>query len=321
MALLKYKMNLKKIRIFIIIISITSLIVLIFYLYTNRNNRSNNHIYLNNNSNIHKKQEVQDLVIVETKGSDISFNMLPIIPEKYNDHEYKNRVIQEKIKRLTGAINNNNDENPQTDDKDKRSDRIKIIIPNVHIFYYAPVKWYRSDSIFNYNTFSRVYDNNNSNTIQSKNPQSDHLNIAFYPEKGLYTTTEHILKQHFRDIQNIGVGVVVLNWVPSFSEIYLKQIFFFAKKFSLYISIQIDNYPDRTIESIRNNIKYFIDNYGDDLSLNRIFILSKRQYLPIFYIKDAFMLGDTEWRRFTTKNGILSIRDTHYDAILIAHIR
>lgn len=212
-----------------------------------------------------------------------------IIPEKYNEHEIKLRIMKDKVKSLMSKVK----ENEKHDFKEANS-----LVNNVHIFYYAPVQWYKSTSQLN-----------SSSSVNN-------LNINFYPQLGLYNTTIDVLKNHFQDIKNTGVGVIALNWFKNFPHNLLNNIFSVANSFNLKISIQIDEYPDRTVDSIRNDVKYFYSNFGLNQGLNRVFVVSKNLYLPLFYIKETFTLGEFDWTRLLSKNGDISIRN-EYDGIFL----
>lgn len=212
-----------------------------------------------------------------------------IIPEKYNEHEIKLRIMKDKVKTLMSKVK----EDDKLDFKESDS-----LINNVHIFYYAPVHWFKSTSHLN-----------GSSSVSN-------LNVNFYPQLGLYNTTIDVLKTHFQDIKNTGVGVIALNWFKSFPHNLLNNVFSVANSFNLKISIQIDEYPDRTVESIRNDVKYFYSNFGLNKGLNRVFVVSKNLYLPLFYIKETFTVGEVDWTRLLSKNGDLSIR-SEYDGIFL----
>jgi glycoprotein endo-alpha-1,2-mannosidase len=98
----------------------------------------------------------------------------------------------------------------------------------------------------------------------------------------------------------------------------VKLIFRAANEFDLKISIQIDEYKDRTVESVRQNLKYFIDHFNG--SLIHFNVLSKKKSLPIFYIKDSYKIDPNEWKKLLSKSGQLTIRGTAYDAIAIGHV-
>ena len=99
----------------------------------------------------------------------------------------------------------------------------------------------------------------------------------------------------------------------------LPNIFELARtQTNIKISIQIEDYEDRTIESIRNDIKFFIDNFNS--GLHKLYSIKHTRLMPVFYIKSSFLIKDSDWKKLTTKGGLLTIRSTYYDSLLIGHI-
>ena len=86
----------------------------------------------------------------------------------------------------------------------------------------------------------------------------------------------------------------------------------------LKITIQIGNYQDRTVESIRNNIKFFVDNFTTNPSFLKVYSMRRQKSLPIFYVKNAEQVKD--WSKLLAHNGIITIRNTIYDSLILAHL-
>lgn len=91
-----------------------------------------------------------------------------------------------------------------------------------------------------------------------------------------------------------------------------------SKQNEVKIAIQIGDYQDRTIESIRNNIKFFVDNYTGNPSFFKVHSVRKQRALPMFYVQNAERIKD--WGKLLTKNGLLTIRDSNYDSLILAHL-
>lgn len=183
-------------------------------------------------------------------------------------------------------------------------------VPNIHIFYYLPIKWYAAEN----------------HTIYS-------LNTVYYPKRGLYnySTVEHakrILYEHFDDIRMCGIGTVVVCWEPSNEKLndLLPTIFHLITSMNkerntesqLKIAIQIGNYQDRTVESIRNNLKFFVDNFTSNPSFLKVYSIRRQKELPIFYVKNAEHVKD--WSKLLASSGIITIRNTKYDSLVLAHL-
>jgi hypothetical protein len=183
-------------------------------------------------------------------------------------------------------------------------------VPNVHIFYYLPIKWYAAE---NHSVFQ--------------------LNTVFYPKRGLYNYSnieyaKRILREHFEEIRLCGIGTVIICWEPYNEKLndILPIIFHLVTKMNkeshednqLKLTIQIGNYEERTIESIRNNIKFFVDNFTNSPSFLKINSLRRQKTLPIFYVKDAEHVKD--WSKLLSPKGIITIRNTNYDSLILAHL-
>lgn len=305
MSLLNFKFTIKSMKLLICFIGVSSLLLLMFCLYTTLNT----------------PEKVVPPLIPGADQQVISYELLrsqkaALVPEKYNEHEVKSRIIREKIKRLAGGVGKNGELSTPA-----RRNRTIALNRNIQIFYHAPVAWYKEHpTVPADRVVSRLTGNGSAVSFRLNEDQV--INVAFYPKRKLYNTTESIVREHFNDIQNCGAGVVVLVWHPSFNEGLLRAIFKTAAIHNLKIAIEILEYPDRTIESIRNNVKYFVDLFGKDQgsTLSYFRVLSKKRDLPIFYIRKAYQIVDADWMRLLGRNGILTIRGTNYDAIVLAHI-
>uniref|UniRef100_A0A182JRX0 Uncharacterized protein n=1 Tax=Anopheles christyi TaxID=43041 RepID=A0A182JRX0_9DIPT len=301
--------SIKSIKLFVCLIGVTSFLLLIFCLYTTISTPEKEVAPLSL-----PNDGYQNVVSYELRRSQT------IVPEKYNEHQVKTRIIRDKIKRLVG----NGNPNTATVPPSEHRNRTFALNRNVQIFYHGTVAWYKprpthpsSDRLI-----ARIYENNSVSFKPSDEPV---INTAFYPKRRLYNTSETIVREHFNEIQNCGIGTVVLGWQPNFSEYLLRTIFKVAEQYDLKIAIEILEYTDRTIESIRSNIKYFLDGFGKgpagtSSTLSYYNVLSKKRELPLFYIRKAYRITDPEWKRLLSRNGILTIRGANYDAILLAHI-
>lgn len=235
-----------------------------------------------------------------------------VLLEKYNDFEVKGRMLREKIKMLqSNSVDHIPSMNGDTFTALNRSTK------NIHIFYSDPVQWYRP-----YNT-SIVRDS--SATIEI-----NELNSVFYPMLGVYTTTNKILEHHFNNIKRLGINVIILTWKPSLNSPVesidlLKGLLNFVKKYfdsEIQVALEIDSYPGRTVESIRNILTILHMEYlWSHPALYRVHVSSKNGFLPMVYIREAYQISDEEWHKIFSLRGIGSVRNTIYDAVFIGHVR
>jgi glycoprotein endo-alpha-1,2-mannosidase len=321
---LKHIVGLKLKRIFVLLICATGFFVVVYVIY--HSNHKHELPGLVDSNVVYRKSQVYEAKTWPSDGRQVG----GIVPEKYNEQEVRMRIIQEKVKRLTSTSNENRrvaaakhkkkgGGNKATGGKnqakaDEELDNEKYFVRHVQIFYYAPVAWYKLDT--RHSHFKRVYDNN---TVLYKSDEL--LNIAFYPERGLYDASgKKVFHEHFQEIRATGVGVIILSWTPLMPKHLLSTIFMIAHQYDLRVAIQIEDYAARTVDSVRLDMKFLIDHYGNHLGLERMFVLEKQKYLPIFYIRDAYLIADADWRKVAARTGSLSVRDTMYDALLIAQI-
>jgi hypothetical protein len=232
-----------------------------------------------------------------------------LVPEKYDEKVIKNRIIREKIKMMS----ENTFEKVQhkiardtftTDETHLISNKT---VSNIQIFYYLPVRWFSDDD---------------ERTMQT----------VFFPRRGFYNYSNElfarqIIEDHFNEIRICGIGVIILHWDPNNTQLnnLLPLIFQVAsdinEKFpqsKIKIAIQIANYPERTIESVRNNIKFFVDNFTSNPSFFKVYSIKNHKLMPIFYMNQAESVKN--WGKLLNKNGQLTIRHTNYDSIVIAQL-
>lgn len=224
--------------------------------------------------------------------------------QQYNDRyinaDHQNYVLRNKIKRLT-AHRLQNDDAIQLINATKKLP--KHSAQNVHIFYTIPVVWNRL-------------------LLSHDQQQQRQQTTAFYPMLGLYATDNQTIRHHFKNIAKIGVGVVILSWSSEqIQEQLLAYLFDEATQHDIQIAIEIDNYPNRTVHTIFNDIQYFYKEFGQHQSLYKVYVSSKDKYLPMFYIKSIDSQSGSDWKQLFSPNGEMTLRSDLHDAVFIGHIR
>lgn len=179
-------------------------------------------------------------------------------------------------------------------------------IRNIHIFYTFSVEWFDS------------FDHSN---VSSQNHIKQPPNTAFYPLYGLYTSNNKTLRYHFEKIKSLGASVLIITWSPSFQKHRLHQIFKEIEKFNLQIAIEIDDYPNRNVSTLFDDVQYFFDEFWHHGGFYKVFSSSKNKYMPMFYVKNIDTISNKDWLKLLASNDILSIRNSHRDAVFIGHIR
>lgn len=315
MNLKKCLLEVKVLKLLIIFGALSTIIVLaIYYLSSNNydtNGKYNHPLITSNgliNENIERTMEPISIKLPLT-GSRLLY-------EKYNQGEFRSRSIREKIKRLTS--NNINSGAMQLN----VTKAAKFSTKNIHIFYSIPVNWYQTNNS-QYQTEAPTMAETNGeirqlNSMQIKRHQP---NIVFYPMLGLYKIDSKILAHHFENIKKLGTAVLIVTWSPAFQKYLLQYLLDELYKYDLQMTIEIDDYPNRTVNSIFNDLDYFYKEFWFHNAFHKVFMLSKNKYLPMFYIKNSDLLPATEWTKLLSDNGVISLRRSLHDAIFIGHIR
>lgn len=236
-----------------------------------------------------------------------SKSKLQFIRSLHQNHQYNDRadadqrnsyVLRNKIKRLT-AHRLPNDDAIQLINATKKLP--KHSAQNIHIFYTIPVVWHR---------------------ILSHEPNNKRQTTAFYPMLGLYVADNQTIRHHFKNIAKTGVGVVIISWSSEqIQEQSIAYLFDAAVHFDIQIAIEIDNYPNRTVHTIFNDIQYFYKEFGQHQSLYKVYVSSKDKYLPMFYIKSVDSQSGSDWKQLFAPNGEMTLRSDSHDAVFIGHIR
>lgn len=231
------------------------------------------------------------------------------IQSLHQNHQYNDRndadhpnayVLRNKIKRLTAYRAQNNDDAIQLINATKKLP--KHSAQNIHIFYTIPVVWNR--------------------IVSSHEPTTKRQTTAFYPMLGVYAADNQTIRHHFTNIAKTGVGVVIISWSSEkIQEQTIAYLFDEAVHFDIQIAIEIDNYPNRTVHTIFNDVQYLQREFGQHQSLYKVYVSSKDKYLPMFYIKSIDSQSGSDWKQLFSPKGEMTLRSDSHDAVFIGHIR
>lgn len=230
----------------------------------------------------------------------------------YKPSPQKKRFIEEKIKRLTGNSLNSESQQLNVPKSAKHSTR------NVHLFYSIPVDWFKSNE--SNNSLEKSKSLREMRHLGSSVPNRSDPNTVFYPFLGLYSVDAKTLAHHFENIKNLGIGVVVVTWRPTFQKFLLLQLLDELQRHQLQLAIEIDNYFNRTVLSIFNDIEYFHSEIWNHEAFYRVYFAKKRRLMPMFYVRKVSSLPSTEWSQLLTPNGHHSLRRSMHDAVMVGHI-
>lgn len=259
-----------------------------------------------------------------------------ILLEKYNEYDVKTRLLRDKIQRLTA----NSFIGLHADDAEQYHHHQSMVaaaapLPrqnestrHVHIFYSAPVRWATSKN----GTTIHLRTGDDIGATETNSLEVHTLNSVFYPLLGLYTITTKILEQHCRNIEQLGIDVIVVGWRPSAGLEIIRHILNYVKKYHsrrLSIAIEIDIISDATTTPQNSGSSAVRDSFEllhrefiwSHPSLYRVFVQSKDLWLPMVYIREVYAAEPEPIAWTQLFKGPASIRGTNLDAVIIGHVR
>ncbi|XP_054271780.1 glycoprotein endo-alpha-1,2-mannosidase isoform X2 [Macrosteles quadrilineatus] len=199
----------------------------------------------------------------------------------------------------------------------------------IHIFYQVGFRNIEMDnewSGWNHDfVFNKIKKDSklNSRESPSHNPP---INIAsnFYPLLGCYSSKDpNIINTHFKEIRDIGIGVVVVSWLPLQQEKsnvdVLALLLDVAEKYGLKIALHIEVYVGHNVSDVFKTTQLIIQKYSNHKNFYKL--LKNGKHLPVFYIFYSYRFPVEEWKERLASDGELTVRGSSYDAIFIGHLR
>jgi glycoprotein endo-alpha-1,2-mannosidase len=205
---------------------------------------------------------------------------------------------------------------------------------SIQAFYYP---WYDSP---NYNNDSYLHWNHEYLPNWDKHDQHvyptghhippDDIGSWFYPKLGPYSSRDPaVIDQHMKWMSSAGIDVAVVSWMPisetpkgdySWDSI-IPLLLNASEKYRMKLAFHLEPYNSRTPETVRNDIIYLIEKYGNHSAFYRATPKNKTsttsKELPMFYVYDSYQISKDDWYRVTNINGSNTIRGTPYDSLLI----
>lgn len=199
---------------------------------------------------------------------------------------------------------------------------------NVHIFYYP---WYGNPASDggSYYHWNHEYLPHWNKDKAAEWPRGKHvppgdIGSNFYPKLGCYSSRdESVINQHMAWIRSTNVGTVVVSWYPpgqadsqgrsweQLTPILLDT----AEKYQLKIAFHIEPYANRTVDTLKDNMEYIINKYGNHPAF--YYYTYKNQKRPLVYIYDSYLISSDEWRRILRTGKSDSVRGTKLDAFYL----
>ncbi|XP_067624835.1 uncharacterized protein [Eurosta solidaginis] len=261
-----------------------------------------------------------------------------IMPEKYDEHKVKARIAQERVQQLRQEQRQQQQRNNVEPGEEHTA--LDTVTTAVHIFYCAPVAWYKTKK--SQNLQQRIVPqlqlrgaakellNDVSDTVYQTSLQATTtttvkpvriLNTAFYPALGLYRPTTNLLQKHFDNIRNCGIGVLILSCcsVKADDVELTQQLLSLAPSYNLSITFEISVAGNQSAEYLQQQLEA-LRRYSTADGFYRVYSLSRKQLVPLVYVSNAYKLSETPAGCALCQTHPKSLRHI-FDAYYIGHIR
>lgn len=240
----------------------------------------------------------------------------------FNDVEWRQRAIENKIKKLAQLIVKQPRYVPFNNDS------ITFPYYNVHIFYYA---WYGNINFdsdwhhWNHNYIPHWKKGNTVKIYRRKHEAPLDIGSNYYPLSGCYSSRDpETIKMHMRQLKFAGIGTVVVSWAPpgmkDSPNDMLSSLFYYANEVNIKITLHIEPYHNRDPNNLQKHLIHFFDNYINHPALYKVNTNSNKKPLPLIYVYDSYLTPFSAWKELLSVKGNISIRHTKYDAIFIGLI-
>ncbi|XP_069124549.1 uncharacterized protein [Argopecten irradians] len=245
---------------------------------------------------------------------------------KYTESEKSNLTMSEK--KIAGKLV------PEITLKQKQPDvhrkkEVGDINYNVHIFYYP---WYgnpKTDGKYLHwnHPFLPHWNKNEAKKWPSgHHDPPDDIGANFYPQLGPYSSKDpNVVRKHIKDMKYAGIGVVAVSWYPPGDadsegeepDKLMPMILNIAAEQGIKITFHIEPYKGRDHLTMKKNLKYIMDTYGNHSAFYRRYHKDKKKMLPMYYIYDSYQVSAKLWADLFSPSGKTTVRGTELDGFFI----
>jgi len=155
----------------------------------------------------------------------------------------------------------------------------------------------------------------------------DSIGADFYPQLGPYSSADPIvIDQHLKWMAESRIGVLCTSWwgkansdgqlskSSGYTDKLVKMLLDSAAKYGLQVTVHLEPYEGRGAASVKEDLIYIIEQYGDHPALYRDPTRGNR---PVVFFYDSYLTPAEEWATILSPQGSNTIRGTNYDAIMI----
>jgi len=188
-----------------------------------------------------------------------------------------------------------------------------LINENIFGFYY---NWYGNTEIDGKEIHwaHQVIPQNKNQSVTETIPGKENLASNFYPQLKNYSSNDPaIIAKHMKMYARAGMGVVAVTWWGDHYQGVesLPILFDEAQKNGLKVCFHIEPYGGRSAQSVRENIRHFIEKFGQHPALYRL------HGKPLFFLYDSYLIPAEEWATLLKPEGSITIRNTNLDSEII----
>lgn len=88
-------------------------------------------------------------------------------------------------------------------------------------------------------------------------------------------------------------------------------------KYKMKVNFHLEPYKERTALSVRKDIEYILNKYGQHPAFYRRKDKRSFKELPLFYVYDSYLISIKEWQKILLLESSSTIRKTDLDSLLI----
>ncbi|KAH8262990.1 hypothetical protein KR044_002809 [Drosophila immigrans] len=240
-----------------------------------------------------------------------------IVPEKYDEQKIKSRIMQNRLQQMK-------QQQQRDTEAEQARTTLDVLATAVHIFYTAPVPWYKSKKP---PLPAPEHPNEVALPLTTPKPVKI-LNTAFYPSLGLYKPSAKLLGQHFENIRSCGIGVLILSFTKPTDPALLHQIIELAPQHNLSVTFELSVAGNRTMEFLRQQLQD-VATYVELPGFYRVWSQSRGALMPVLYVSNAYKLSESLGRQMCHYTGLTKPLGKEevgrlrrvLDAFFIGHIR
>ncbi len=146
------------------------------------------------------------------------------------------------------------------------------------------------------------------------------IGSTFFPALGLYSSADAaVIDQHMHMMQSAGISVICTTWwgaesadenmkLDGFTDRVVPLLLDRAAAFGLTVCFHIEPYRGRSPTTVRKNIDYMSERYGQHPAFHRV-----ADGRPLIFVYDSYLSPPDEWRAM-----ISELRGSAFDSFLVA---